>query len=63
MEAHVLREDGSEADVNEAGKLYIQSECVVLCYWIDKKAMWEAFANVWLCTGDLVQVDQNGHLS
>ena len=39
MEAHVLREDGSEADVNEAGELYIQSECVVLCYWIDEKAM------------------------
>ena len=63
MEAHVLREDGSEADVNEAGELYIQSECVVLCYSIDEKATREAFANGWLCTRDLVQVDQNGHLS
>ena len=63
VEAHVLREDGSEADVNEAGELYVRSECVALGYWNDEKATREAFADGWLRTGDLVRVDQNDCLS
>ena len=62
-EARVLREDGSEADVNEAGELYIRSECVALGYWDDEKATREAFVDGWLRTGDLVRVDQDGCFS
>jgi long-subunit acyl-CoA synthetase (AMP-forming) len=60
VEARVLREDGSEADVNEAGELYIRSECVALGFWNDEKATREAFVDGWVRTGDLVRVDQNG---
>jgi len=60
VEARVLREDGSEADVNEPGELYVRSECVSLGYWNDEKATREAFIDGWIRTGDLVRVDQKG---
>jgi acyl-CoA synthetase (AMP-forming)/AMP-acid ligase II len=63
VEAHVVREDGSEADVNEVGELYIRSECVALGYWNDEKATQEAFVDGWLRTGDLVRVDKDGYFS
>jgi acyl-CoA synthetase (AMP-forming)/AMP-acid ligase II len=63
VEAHVLREDGSEAEVDEPGELYIQSECVALGYWNDERAMRGAFVDGWLRTGDLVRVDQDGCFS
>ena len=63
VDAHVLREDGSEADVNETGELYVRSECVALGYWNDEIATREVFADGWLRTGDLVRVDQNGCFS
>ena len=60
VEARVLREDGSEADVNEAGELYVRSDRVALGYWNNEKATKEAFVDGWVRTGDLVRVDQNG---
>ena len=60
VEAHVVREDGSEADV---GELYVRSECVALGYWNDEKATREAFVDGWLRTGDLVRVDKDGCFS
>ena len=63
VEARVLREDGSEADVNEVGELYVRSECVALGYWNDEKATREAFVDGWVRTGDLVRVDQDGCFS
>ena len=63
VEARVLREDGSETDVNEIGELYVRSECVALGYWNDEKATRETFVDGWLRTGDLVRVDQDGCFS
>ena len=60
VEARVLREDGSEADVNVAGELYVRSERVALGYWNNEKATQETFVDGWVRTGDLVRVDQNG---
>ena len=59
VEARVLREDGSETDVNEAGELYVRSERVALGYWNNEKATQETFVDGWVRTGDLVRVDQN----
>ena len=58
-EARVLREDGSEADVNEPGELYIRSATVALGYWKDEKATQASFVDGWVRTGDIVRVDQN----
>ena len=63
VEAHIVREDGSEADVNEVGELYVRSECVALGYWNDEKATREGFVDGWLRTGDSVRVDQDGCFS
>ena len=60
VEARVLREDESDADVNEPGELYVRSERVALGYWNDEQATRETFVNGWLRTGDIVRVDQNG---
>ena len=59
VEARILREDGSEADVNESGELYVRSERVSLGYWKDEQATRETYVNGWLRTGDIVRVDQN----
>ena len=61
MEASLRREDGSEADVNEVGELYVRSERVALGYWNNEKATQETFVNGWVRTGDLVRRDQNGY--
>ena len=60
VEARILREDGSEADVNETGELHVRSERVALGYWNNEKATREAFVDGWVRTGDLVRVDRNG---
>ena len=60
-EARILRKDGSEAEVNEAGELYVRSERVALGYWNNEKATQETFVDGWVRTGDLVRVDQNGY--
>jgi acyl-CoA synthetase (AMP-forming)/AMP-acid ligase II len=40
-EATLLKEDGSEAGVNEPGDLYVRSQTVALGYWNDEKATQE----------------------
>ena len=62
-EARVLREDGSEADVNEPGELYVRSGTVALGYWNNEKETQASFVDGWVRTGDLVRVDQNDRFS
>lgn len=62
MEARLLREDGSEADFNEVGELYVRGGSVALGYWNDEKATQETFINGWLRTGDRFRMDENGRL-
>ena len=52
-----LKKMKSEADINEAGELYIPSQSIALGYWNDEKATREAFVDGWVRTRDLVQVD------
>jgi long-subunit acyl-CoA synthetase (AMP-forming) len=60
VEARVLRDDESEADVNEPGELYVRSERVALGYWDNEEATRETFVDGWVRTGDIVRVDHNG---
>ena len=61
-EAKLLKEDGSEAGVNEPGELYVRSQTVALGYWNDEKGTRETFSDDgWLRTGDIFRVDQNGN--
>lgn len=60
VEAHLLREDGSEADVDEVGELYVRSDTVALGYYNNEEATRKTFVDGWLRTGDVFRVDRNG---
>jgi long-subunit acyl-CoA synthetase (AMP-forming) len=57
-EARILRDDGSEADINEPGDLFYRGPNVVLGYYGNEKATRETFsADGWLKTGDRFRCD------
>ncbi|KAI6098229.1 hypothetical protein F5141DRAFT_1190829 [Pisolithus sp. B1] len=62
MEARVMRDDGTLADINEAGELHVRGGCVSPGYWKDEAATKAAFEDGWLRTGDRIRIDANGVL-
>ncbi|KAI0926941.1 hypothetical protein AcV5_007605 [Taiwanofungus camphoratus] len=61
MEARIVRDDGSEADVNEPGELWVRGGNVAAGYWGNEKATKEVFVDGgWLRTGDQFRVDEKG---
>ncbi|KAG5642539.1 hypothetical protein DXG03_002577 [Asterophora parasitica] len=61
VEAHIVRDDGTDADVNEVGELYLRSEIVALGYWNNEKATRETFIDGWLRTGDKFRATEEGY--
>jgi long-subunit acyl-CoA synthetase (AMP-forming) len=61
MEARIVREDGSDADTNEPGELWLKGGNIALGYWDNEKANRETFVDEWLKTGDLFLVDGDGN--
>ena len=61
MEARVVRDDGSDADVNEVGSLYLKGHNLALGYWNNEKATRETFIDGWLRTGDQFRVTDEGY--
>ncbi|KAF9451827.1 acetyl-CoA synthetase-like protein [Macrolepiota fuliginosa MF-IS2] len=59
MEARIVREDGTEADWNEVGELWLRGENVVLGYWNNPEANKGTFVDGWLRTGDRFRVDED----
>lgn len=60
VEARILREDGSEAGLNEPGELWLRSGGVALGYKNNKEASRDTFVDGWLKTGDRFLVDKDG---
>lgn len=62
VEARIVRDDGSDADINETGELWLRGGFVALGYWNNEKATNETFVEggQWLRTGDNFRVDQDG---
>ncbi|KAJ8502359.1 hypothetical protein ONZ45_g11839 [Pleurotus djamor] len=59
MEARIVREDGSDADVNEPGELWLRAPNVALGYWNNEKATKDTFIEGgWLRTGDHFRVTE-----
>jgi crotonobetaine/carnitine-CoA ligase len=56
----VLRDDGSEADVDEVGELWLQNPAIMRGYWSAPEASAEVLVDGWLRTGDLVRKDADG---
>ena len=61
IEARIMRADGSEADYDEPGELWIRAGNVAFGYYGNEKATRETFVNGWLRTGDRFRVDEQGH--
>ncbi|KAL9712238.1 hypothetical protein Ac2012v2_005316 [Leucoagaricus gongylophorus] len=59
MEARIVRDDGSEADRDEAGELWLRGENVVMGYWNNPEANTTNFVDGWLRTGDIFKVDKD----
>jgi long-subunit acyl-CoA synthetase (AMP-forming) len=57
-DARIIREDGSEADYDEAGELLLRSPTVALGYLNNEEASKETFVDGWLHTGDRFYVDK-----
>ncbi|KAG6852118.1 hypothetical protein C0991_002977, partial [Blastosporella zonata] len=61
MEGRIVRDDGTEADWNEPGELYLKSDNVAMGYWNNEKATQETFVDGWLHTGDKFTVNEEGY--
>ncbi|MBO8157318.1 MAG: o-succinylbenzoate--CoA ligase [Bacillaceae bacterium] len=56
----VMNEKGEEANVGEAGELWIKGPNVMKEYWKMPDATMDAFQDGWFKTGDLVRQDEDG---
>jgi len=61
MEARIMRDDGTDADIDEIGELWLRGRNVALGYWNNEKASKEAFTDGWVHTGDKFRVDAGGN--
>ncbi|GJE91624.1 acetyl-CoA synthetase-like protein [Phanerochaete sordida] len=62
VEVRTVREDGSEADVDEPGELWVKAPVVALGYYGNEQATRETFVGGWLRTGDWMRIDKDGFL-
>jgi acyl-CoA synthetase (AMP-forming)/AMP-acid ligase II len=60
VEARILREDGTEAGLDEPGELWLRSGGVALGYRDNEQASHETFVDGWLKSGDQFTVDKDG---
>lgn len=60
-EIRLLKEDGTEAGINQPGELLIRGKHTFEYYWNQKKATDEVLKGGWLHTGDLARKDEEGY--
>lgn len=61
MEARIVRDDGTDADFDEPGELWLQAENIAPGYFNNEKANKETFVDGWLHTGDKFRVNRDGY--
>ena len=61
MQARIVRDDGTEADFDEPGELYLKSPNISPGYWNNEKSTRETFIDGWLHTGDKFRVDKDSY--
>ncbi|KAF6747808.1 amp dependent CoA ligase [Ephemerocybe angulata] len=59
--ARLVKDDGTDAKLNEVGELWIKSDNVALGYYNNPKANKETFVDEWLITGDKFRLDKDGN--
>ena len=55
----IIKEDGSEAAIGEAGELWVKGEQVMQGYWQRPEATVEVLKDGWMATGDIVIMDES----
>jgi long-subunit acyl-CoA synthetase (AMP-forming) len=50
MEACIMRDDGTDADADETGELWLRGGDVAMGYWNNEKASKETFIDGWVQT-------------
>lgn len=61
IEARIVRDDGTDANPNETGELWVKGGNIALGYYSNEKATREAFTtDGWLKTGDHFRTDGKG---
>lgn len=55
----IIKEDGSEAAIGEAGELWVKGEQVMQGYWQRPEATAEVIKDGWMATGDIVVMDES----
>ncbi|PFH48605.1 hypothetical protein AMATHDRAFT_49379 [Amanita thiersii Skay4041] len=61
IEARIVREDGSEADFDEVGELWVKGGNITRGYLNNDKANKEMYVDGWLRTGDRFKVNREGY--
>jgi len=61
MEARIVREDGTDADFDEIGELWLKGGNIVSGYFDNPRATQECFVDGWLRTGDRFKVDTGNY--
>jgi len=56
----IVKEDGSDAAINEAGEMWVQGPQVMKGYYNRPEATDEILVDGWLATGDIAVMDENG---
>jgi acyl-CoA synthetase (AMP-forming)/AMP-acid ligase II len=59
----IRRDDGSEADVGEAGEIWVSSPLLMTEYVNNPEATAETLQDGWLASGDIGRFDENGLLT
>jgi long-chain acyl-CoA synthetase len=60
VQVSIRRDDGSEADIGEAGELWVSSAGLMTEYLGDAKATAETLQDGWLASGDIATMDAAG---
>jgi len=61
MEGRIVLENGTDADFDEPGELWLRGPNVTSGYWNNDEANRQSFRDGWLLTGDLFRVDKDGY--
>lgn len=56
----IVKDDGSEAAIGEAGEMWVKGPQVMLGYYKREEATAEILHDGWLATGDIALMDENG---
>ncbi|MEP2668573.1 MAG: o-succinylbenzoate--CoA ligase [Cyclobacteriaceae bacterium] len=61
VRAKLVKEDGTEAKLEEAGELWLKGPVTTPGYWQNEEATLEAFEDGWFKTGDILYRDAEGY--